>query len=93
MSKRDQGQGCDQKLDEITRLRLQHSLAEWTSFLGDWGGDDGLVMKDLYSVLSFDPLRNLHVEVSKLLKSRLMEYSSSDDLYSSPLGPAAIRPS
>lgn len=47
-----------------------------------------MVVKDLYSTFKFEQLHSLQLEVSKLSENCLVHYSSSEDVYSYPVGPS-----
>lgn len=56
VSENGQRHRSNQKLDEIMRLSLQHSLAECSSFLEKFRCENGSVIKDFYSLCTFKPL-------------------------------------
>lgn len=60
--KRSQRQKRDQKLAGIKRLLSQHFLAEWPSFLEELSSGDGPVREILYSIFTFGPFHNIHLE-------------------------------
>lgn len=43
---------------------------------------------DLYSIFTFEPLHKFHLGVSRLLKNCLIQYLSSEKMYSHPDGPS-----
>lgn len=55
------------------------------------GGDVGVVAENFYYLLTFEPLQNFQLGVSRLLKLRLVHYLSSDELQSHPESPARRR--
>lgn len=91
VSSRDQRQGRGQELPEITRLLSQRSLAEWPSFLEKLSDEDDPVMKDLYSICSFEALQHLHLRVLRLSESCLTKEFACDDVYSHSPWPAGKR--
>lgn len=56
-------------LDKIGSLLSQRSLTEWPSFLKKTCKCDRVVAENLYSVITFKPLHNLQLGVSKNLKT------------------------
>lgn len=60
VSKSGQRRGHCQDLGEIARLLSQHSLAYWPSFLEELKGEEGVMIRNLYSVFASEPLHNLH---------------------------------
>lgn len=66
-----QNQRQGQKLRERMGVLSQHSLADFLSFLEEVSGREGLLMENLYSIFTGEPLRNLHSEWSRPLKSFL----------------------
>lgn len=50
-------------LDGISFLLLEQSLWEWPSFSEEIGENGGTVVKDIYSIRTFEPLHNLHLGV------------------------------
>lgn len=72
-------------------LLLERSLEEWPSILEDKRRADGLVLVDLYSIFMYEPPQNLHLGISLLLKKCLVQYLSSDTVFSLSLGPAGKR--
>lgn len=87
VSKRGQGQWRGQELDKIMRLAQRHSSAEWPSLSEELSGKKGLLIKDLYSVFTFESLHSLHIGASKILKIRFTQHFSNRDVYSRPLDP------
>lgn len=63
----------------------------WPSFLEDMCAETGLVTENLYSVFTFQPLHKLYLGVSKLLKSRLDQCLSFEDVYGHPAGPSEMQ--
>lgn len=91
LSERRRKQRRAQELAEIMRLLSQHFLVEWLSPFEALSGANVLVIEDLYEILMFVPLQNLHLEVSRLLKSRPVQYLWCDGVYSQPLASAGRR--
>lgn len=91
MSGREERGRRREALNEIGCLLSAKSLAEWPSSLEELCGSGGLVVEDLYSMFTFEPLHNLHLGVSRLLKTCLVQYLSSDEIYSHPCGPNGKR--
>lgn len=67
-------------LDEVLNLLSEQCLAEWPSFLADMSGETTLVIEELYSVFTSDPLHGLHVRVPKLSKNCLTQFLTSNDV-------------
>lgn len=49
------------------------------------------MMEDFYSILTSEPMQNLHVRVSKFLSTCLIQDFSPEDEYSHPAGPCEKR--
>lgn len=60
-------------------LLKSYSLSKWPSFLEEMMGRGGK-SGDVYSIFTFEPLHNLHLGISKLVKECTMSYLSSDRL-------------
>ena len=58
-----------------------YSLAIWESSLESMSLADKSISPDLYSIFTFEPLHNLFLGVSKLLKVCMIQYMSSAELY------------
>lgn len=56
-------------VNETATLLLEQTLAECLSLLKAKCKIDGVVGKTLHSISTFEPLRNLHSEVRKLLET------------------------
>ena len=67
----------------------QLSVWQWTSFLET----TALLIPNcpctLYSIFTFEPLHNLHLGVSKLIKGCIMDYLGADDIIAFPRGPSS----
>lgn len=57
-------------------------LAESPSLLKDMRVDDGVLLKDLHSILTFEPLQDSHRRVARLLKTFWIQHLSQDETYS-----------
>lgn len=64
----------------------EYSLASWESFLESTRLVDRSAVPDLYSIFTFEPLHNLFLGVSKLLKHCFFLYLSSENLTTQPTG-------
>ena len=60
------------------------SLSPVPSFLEELYCVGNIVPNDAYSIFTFEPLHNLHLGISKLLKTCTIQLLSSDDLYTHP---------
>lgn len=76
-----------ERLDEISFLLLERSLAEWQSILKEMCGGDGAVVEDSDSTFTLEPLHNLDWGVSRLSTKRLIQCYSLGKMYSHPGGP------
>lgn len=61
----------------IEETLKSHSLASWESFLENLLLVDKCISSDLYSILTYEPLHNLFLGLSRLLKFCLILYLSS----------------
>lgn len=84
---REKGQKRTRRL-ALQEIPTEQSLVEWSSFSEEMCKETGVIMGDLNSRLTFEPLHNLHLEVFKLLKSFFIHYLSSEDVYSHSAGPS-----
>lgn len=73
-------------LKKTSKFSSKQSLAESLSLLSDIGGETGIMMKDLWSIFKFKPLRSLHLGVSKHFRNCLIQYLSFDDASIHPKG-------
>ena len=74
------------KKKEIEAILKDYSLASWESFLESTSLVDRTAIPDLYSIFTFEPLHNLFLGVSKLLKHCMFQYLSSQTLSTKPSG-------
>ena len=65
--------------DTVLKKNLKdYSIAPWRSFLEDIATDfPSFLSDDLYNIFTFEPLHNLHLGISKLLKSCTFQLVSS----------------
>ena len=69
----------DSVLDTFKFLLNFQSLASWSSFLEDIKVEKPfLIPGDIYGLFSFEPLHNLHLGISKILKQGTFAYISSN---------------
>lgn len=57
-------------------------------FLKEICGGDGAVVKDSYSVVRSEPLRNLHLGAPKLLRTHFFQFLCSEMMYSNTRDPS-----
>lgn len=74
-------------LDEIDFLLSETSLAGWQLFLEKICGGDGVAVENLYSTVTFEPLQNLQLGVSRLSKTCFIQCSSWEEISSHPEDP------
>lgn len=82
LAKRGRSRRRREIVDGTGFLLLEQSLAVWPSFPGEMCGGDGVMVEDLYSVFTFQLLRNFLLGVSKTLKAFLTPCLSWDGIYS-----------
>lgn len=68
-------------LDEIGSSLSKQSLSEWPSCPEKTCEGDEVLMNNLYSIFTFVPLQNLYLGVSRLSKTFLIQYLSSDEIH------------
>lgn len=73
-------------LKEISISLFEQSLVKWSSVLKNMCKKCDLVMRDLFSIVTFEALQILHLKVSNLLKNCLSLYLSSRNVCSHPVG-------
>lgn len=73
--------------DKVDYLLGELSLAGSPLFLEETCRDDGVPGKESYSMFTFEPFRNLYLCISRLSKTWLTQYLSSNEIYSHPRGP------
>ena len=65
-------------MDQCRELLNKHSLAPWPSFLEDLKlSSPSFIPGDIYDLFTFEPLHNLHLGISKLLKQCTFHYVTS----------------
>lgn len=72
----------------MSNLLPEQSLGVWRLFFRNICGEFGLVMGNLYSMFTFEPMHNLHLGVLKRLKNCLNQYFLCKVAYTHPAGPS-----
>lgn len=78
-------------MDDVGLLLSEQSLAERLLVPEDIQAGYGVAVEDLYSIFMFEALHNIHLEKSRLFKTRVIQYSSSAETYSPPGASLEIR--
>lgn len=91
VSRRGQRQRRGQELATTRRPLSQKTLEKRPSVLKERSAEENFVMADSYSVLTFGPFYNFHLEVSRLLDGCFTQCLPCDDVKSHPRGPARKR--
>lgn len=73
-------------LHKIDPSLFEQSLPKWPSLLEEICRREGVVVKSVYSIVTSEWFEVLRSEVSRLLKTILTQYLSSDEIYSHPGG-------
>lgn len=76
LERSSRSRGRCKKVDDVESVISEQSLGKWHSFLKDMCGGDVAVVKNICSMFTFEPLHNLHLGMSRFLKTCVVQYFS-----------------